>query len=1572
MSAPASRPVHPCSVTVTKHGSRGAEFSTWAYLTHHRHSTAAADADDTTDPAAALPNLVTASGSSIHVHSHCPQTGKLKVEYSFPHVAGTIVFLETLSAKNPDTECDALLVGFGSPARLSVVTLEEQQQGRILQAVSLLDFSSIFSDYSCGATTQEDAIYTMLGGGGDDLYIHTQQATTGTHEKQNSNRIQKSSYSRQKRPNRSRRPGYATVAAIIGGGTAVAVTELVSHLLPNQDQQQHTHGWIAQEPYVLPLYSLSTQLPHLRDSATAEQDANANAGAAAESSMRPMVTGWGDILHAAFLSGYLEPVLVLLHTPPGGTTWAGRLARENTMGPPPLYLTALSVSVSHERTALLWSLPTTNDAHTILPLSNGTSCLVLGVNSIVSVLAGRIHQVMAVNGWAHATYPAVLKPRLHGNVPVKLALQLDGSQCCLVTENAALIVLRRGQVYLLQRAAGLWSVVPTGQSLMSMGEVAHLRSLPLLSLKSQPDLMSKLFNPKKMATKKEGDQMNDSFVNTGLVFAGSRLGDSLLMGYTVDTTMIPMSAMEQDDNSEKKDPKSEQRVKVDPEEKKAIAPIHEDEDILAMEEEELYAPVSKTDQSTPNVVPPSEDEGEDDYLQMRKRQRSSAKCSILRELKALDRLVNLGPLGASQEGPIAGAPDFVSLESSVDIGEDARVYSAPAFVFPSGFGSSGGLALVTAPGRDDRMIAAEEDCLNVECIFSLPRSNIVLLGMSEKSDGGGIKIFKETHPNGEAQMEELDLSECLDQDAISMLFGSSALLLNASEVGDDGTFCVLLQKSEGQFQLSWSVCLMHWDRETEKGSVVKEIPLISTNSDEKLDSSTPFLIGEDSSCVGLRWSSGRASILLFSADGANQVCDIPDGRENEMEQDDEKFEEDPDAKRIKDFYDSKNVVSIDVFRARKGLSMPGRLGEGQGALEEEAPEITSSDGASKLEGKDFDEDDMELYGITPLGDPKEKKESLSSDSEKPKRLLDDDSNGFARFVAVFRQNGILELYTLESDGSLSFCWECFGGARGLHILAPSPRAPPLSLPRSHTVKIEEARFFECGPSLDEGDEGENHFRNMCLAVTTSSGDFFLYSTKQRGRQSFVFEREIISTQCRKTQEQARHKTKLSKKGMIPKLSPNSSWEYSYNKLHRFQGISGQDGLFAAITQPKWVVTERGRPTTLNHRTRHSAPAGGSDYPVAGFSSPLSTGGFLTLHERVGRYGSQRLTMFKGISSMFDKDGLIPGGGVCIERISMGVTVRQLQFIDDPTISSPDHPLYAVLVSRELEVDQSDLNDDGMTAEERAQAEKEKEEARIQRQVEADLGGFDVEQEWVEEIARDDVFKIDKTLGGAPPVQKEFYSIWIVDAANEWRVVDSFDLEEYEHGLTLRVMQLSEFKEEPGSASSETLSEDLPSSTFVTCGTGTLNHNGEDVASKGRALLFEVKRFDPSMVKRMGSQMVAGLKLVYEKEIFHGPVTTLACLSIDGRNRLIVGAGADINVEQWGNGRLTQVGFFRATMQIVEIMMFKSFLLLSDAYDSLYFLVWRESDKSLTLLAKDYDPIAVYAAGIMSRGKSQSL
>ena len=67
--------------------------------------------------------------------------------------------------------------------------------------------------------------------------------------------------------------------------------------------------------------------------------------------------------------------------------------------------------------------------------------------------------------------------------------------------------------------------------------------------------------------------------------------------------------------------------------------------------------------------------------------------------------------------------------------------------------------------------------------------------------------------------------------------------------------------------------------------------------------------------------------------------------------------------------------------------------------------------------------------------------------------------------------------------------------------------------------------------------------------------------------------------------------------------------------------------------------------------------------------------------------------------------------------------------------------------------------------------------------------------------------------------------------------------------------------------------------------------------------------------------------------------------------MVVGVGSKIAVDQWGNVKLTQVRFFHANMQVQDIVLFKIFLLLSNAYNSLHFLVWRKSENSITLLEK---------------------
>jgi len=102
----------------------------------------------------------------------------------------------------------------------------------------------------------------------------------------------------------------------------------------------------------------------------------------------------------------------------------------------------------------------------------------------------------------------------------------------------------------------------------------------------------------------------------------------------------------------------------------------------------------------------------------------------------------------------------------------------------------------------------------------------------------------------------------------------------------------------------------------------------------------------------------------------------------------------------------------------------------------------------------------------------------------------------------------------------------------------------------------------------------------------------------------------------------------------------------------------------------------------------------------------------------------------------------------------------IEFIDDPSISSPQNPVFALLISRETYSDPAGTHDDNTLPEERRGMREERERERTRRQVEADLGGFDVEQEWVEEIEREECFEADEGFGGAPPVPDRKYELWV--------------------------------------------------------------------------------------------------------------------------------------------------------------------------------------------------------------------
>ncbi len=1518
MSTPNSRPIHPSVVTVFE-GKTGVEYSTWARVTNHSLER---------DEEGGVLDLVTANASSLCIYRVDGSTGKLLLVHTY-NLAGNVCFLETLKVNDYEEEgetqqsskrrcADALLVGFCGHPRLAIVHVQQD----LLLATTLLDLTPVLTEYSHGAITplEQDLVATLF-----------QREKDSPHHHQ------------------------ATVSIVLGGGISLVCLEL--------KYNRSVGGWRAtEEPYILPLSKLSqtidkkTILGQTNNSSSNSNSNNTNQSSRNNQNQnnrgdatllaQSICTGFGDILSTAFLPGYLEPTMVVLHSNPSvGHTCTGRLGRdtETSNGGTrySLVLTAITVTVCHQRSALLWSTEVPADAlYVYTCASSSAACLVHCTNSLVWVSnTGQIQQCLAVNGWVASTLSTAYNGIVQANkwpFP-KLSLQLDGAQFTPINPTTWFVVLRRGQVYLLQRNdGGDWSLMSLYQTVGAVGEVSKVTACLMGKYSTISFGKDGLF-------KAEGKVLEQKHI-LGLLFVASRLGDSSLLGYALGESAV-VDALQSEPGLE--------NDKVDTKRENSIIPTKEEavkidegdyERILQQEEDALYGGTTSSEMlESPDVVPPSDDDDEDDKSLLRTKRARFSSLLVVRSLRVLDSLTSLGPLGPACMGPLAPSPEVVIDPTGANTAPPAATTGQ---IFPCGYGSSGGLALFSVPGRDDRTILAEADCVNAKALFSLPHRGLVIMSMSPQD--GGTKVFQlegEEDATPKRALIEVDLETwCPNEDTRD--FFIACHLLACVDLTED-SFLVLVASPDDENSNSYFVILLK-----QKGSTVqmRAANQLDIPRDESITAAKTARDPE-SNRVFLAYTLSKSgpTVAVIDSDGSVETKHSF-STTDAMEVDDEMTEEER-------FYADRKIVSVDIFKAPKSFfsSKAADVNDSHKGPEDALPVI-------------LDEDDKDLYYEGNNIKDEQKEENDDATEAKQQDASQERDGEESWYFATSRQSGELDIFLLSNLNTP--IWSCTGSGHGASYLKSNDKTSSRN-PIGHTVCTREMRFFFCGPSSDKKDEhkGLAGPRIFCLMLETNDGDVHIYDADihHLSLELQSFRRVPLKDVSRPSQESTKHFSKLRRKKIVSNKK-ESSEDFQHTRLFSFNNISGQDGVFASISRPFWLVAERGKPMVLYHRSRHVAPAGARPRPIPGFCSGLSLSNsgdssYVTVHERVGRVGSQRMTLFDGVLNLASKNSILPGGGLFVEKIPFGVTVRKVKFIDDGHASTGSRPLYAVLVSREFEADLSELNDDGLSDEERQQIADEKENAKIQRQVEADLGGFDVEQEWVEEIERENCFKVEKNLGGAPPVPKSAYSVWIVDAANGWQVVDSYELEDYEYGISMEVMTLTDFIEEPG-GDYDVAEEDLGSKCVIAVGAGTIDQDGEDVACRGRVLLFEVNRpADPSTLP------IAELNFVYEKAIFHGPVSSLRCLTVEGKSRLIIGAGADVNVEQWGADKLTQVGFFRATMQILDINLFKNFFVLSDAYDSLYFLVWRESDKSLTMLAKDYDPIPVYCSGILSRGGS---
>jgi hypothetical protein len=179
-----------------------------------------------------------------------------------------MISLETLpTADSNGSSPDSLLIGFCGHPRLTIVSVKAQDHlsptPTVLIATSLLDLTQALIDNSYGSVTplEHDLVATSVF-----------------------------------RKNGDR----ATLVVILGNGVVVACIDLT------RSKKKGEVGWLASEPFLLPLASLQSSVQRAQpknQSALATSGTAPTTTTAAPSNVPSIATGFGDIISSTFLPG---------------------------------------------------------------------------------------------------------------------------------------------------------------------------------------------------------------------------------------------------------------------------------------------------------------------------------------------------------------------------------------------------------------------------------------------------------------------------------------------------------------------------------------------------------------------------------------------------------------------------------------------------------------------------------------------------------------------------------------------------------------------------------------------------------------------------------------------------------------------------------------------------------------------------------------------------------------------------------------------------------------------------------------------------------------------------------------------------------------------------------------------------------------------------------------------------------------------------------------------------------------------------------------------------------------------
>ncbi|XP_077245724.1 cleavage and polyadenylation specificity factor 160 [Tasmannia lanceolata] len=183
------------------------------------------------------------------------------------------------------------------------------------------------------------------------------------------------------------------------------------------------------------------------------------------------------------------------------------------------------------------------------------------------------------------------------------------------------------------------------------------------------------------------------------------------------------------------------------------------------------------------------------------------------------------------------------------------------------------------------------------------------------------------------------------------------------------------------------------------------------------------------------------------------------------------------------------------------------------------------------------------------------------------------------------------------------------------------------------------------------------------------------------------------------------------------------------------------------------------------------------------------------------------------------------------------------------------------------------------------------------------------------------------------------------SGGSWETRATIPMQSSENALTVRMV---------------TLFNNLTRESETLLAIGTAYVQGEDVAARGRVLLFSIGKSSDNPQNLVSE--------VYSKEL-KGAISALASL----QGHLLIASGPKIILHKWTGTELNGVAFYDVPpLYVVSLNIVKNFILLGDIHKSIYFLNWKEQGAQLSLLAKDFGALNCYATEFLIDGTTLSL